>query len=144
MKSLLLCLACAVFTVNAGDYTTQFFAASYHPTTEKDLNKNHYLLGVEYIEDNIGYSLSIYKNSFYRTTVMYTQSLYIENDSNNYKFFLSVGAATGYQDTGADCLFELGNICSVLATGVIFTTYDIRPRITVLAQALVFSLEYKW
>jgi len=145
MKELLiLSLACAVFTSNASDLKIQFFAASYHPTSTEKMNGKHYLLGLDYIEDNIGYNLSTFRNSYNKQSVMYTQSLYIENHDPDYKIFLSAGVATGYKNTGGICIFELGNLCSVFGAGVIFTTYDMQPRITILGEALVFTLEYKW
>ena len=127
---LALVLVCTVFTTYAGDFTIQFFAVSYHPTSSEELNRKHKLLGIEYIEDNIGYSLSTYKNSYNKQSVMYTQSVYIENHNRYYKFFLSAGVATGYKNTGGICIFEVGSLCSVLGAGIIFTTYDTRPRIT--------------
>jgi len=144
MKILLLSLACAVFTTTASDYTTQFFVASYHPISNDKMNREHNLLGFEYIEDNIGYSLSTFKNSYSKQSVMYTQSVYIENHDQYYQFFLSAGIATGYKNTGGICIFEVGSLCSVLGAGVVFTIHDIRPRVTLLGGALLFSLEYKW
>ena len=144
MNKILLSLACVVFTANAGDFTTQFFAASYHPTSSEKMNTKHKLLGIEYIESNIGYSLNTFNNSYNKQSIMYTQSVYIENHDQNYKFFLSAGVATGYKDTGSICIIEVGDFCSVFGVGVILTIYDIRPRITLLGEALVFSLEYKW
>ena len=144
MKKILLPLVCAVFTANAGDFTTQFYAVSYHPTSSEKMNKKHKLLGFEYIKDNIGYSLSTFENSYNKQSVMYTQSVYIENYDQDYKIFLLAGVATGYQDTGGICILELGDLCSVFGVGVILTIYDTRPRITLLGEALVFSLEYKW
>jgi hypothetical protein len=99
MNKILLPLACAVFTANAGDFTTQFYAVSYHPTSSEKMNGSHKLLGVEYIKDNVGYSLSTFENSYNKQSVMYTQSVYIENYDLNYKVFLLAGVTTGYQDT---------------------------------------------
>jgi len=139
-----LALSCAAFTANAGDFTIQFFATSYHPTSSEKMNDKHKLLGIEYIDSNIGYSLSTFKNSYNKQSVMYMQSVYFDNDDHNYVFFLSAGVVTGYKDTGGICILELGEFCSAFGVGVIFTTYDIRPRVTLLGEALVFSLEYKW
>jgi hypothetical protein len=97
MNRLILLLTYTGFTANSGDFTMQFFATSYHPTSSEQLNRSHMLLGIEYIEDNIGYSLTTFKNSYNKQSVMYTQSAYIENYDNDYKFFLSVGLATGYK-----------------------------------------------
>ena len=108
------------------------------------MNGEHNLVGIEYIEDNIGYNLTTFKNSYYKQTVMYTQSIYIENYNQDYKFFFSAGAATGYKDTGGICILEIDNLCGVLGAGVIITTYDLRPRFLVFGETLVFSLEYKW
>lgn len=143
-KLLLLALVCAVFTANAGDFTLQFFAASYHPTSSEKMNGKHKLLGIEYIEDNIGYSLSTFDNSYSKQSVMYMQSFYIENYNQHYKIFLSAGVTSGYKNTGGICLLEVGDLCSIFGVGIVFTTYDARPRITLLGEALVFSLEYKW
>jgi len=144
MKGLLILpLAYAALTANAGDLKLQFFAASLHPTTSEKMNGKHYLIGLDYIEDNIGYNLTTFNNSYNKQSVMYTQSLYIENNAQDYKIFLSAGVATGYQNTGGICILELGNLCSVFGAGVIFTTFDLQPRVTILGEALVFTLEYK-
>jgi len=139
-----LALACTLFTAHAGDYSIQFFVASHHPTSNEKLNRKHKLLGIEYMESNLGYSLSTFKNSYNKQSVMYTQSVYIENYVQDYKFFLSAGVATGYKNTGGICILEIGSLCSVFGAGIIFTTYDTRPRIALLGQSLIFSLEYKW
>ena len=143
LLALVLAFACIELTAHAGDYTLQFFATSYHPMSSEKTNGDHNLLGIEYIESNIGYSLSTFKNSYHKQSVMYAQSVYLENYDRHYSFFLSAGAATGYKNTGA-CIIEIGSLCSVFGLGIVFTTYDIRPRIAFIGEALVLSLAYKW
>ena len=53
-RLLSLLLSYVVFTANAGDFTIQFYATSYHPTGSEKRNGKHKLVGIEYIDNNIG------------------------------------------------------------------------------------------
>ena len=72
---------------------------------------------------------------------MYTQSIYLPINDNWTGFYLA-GVTTGYEDTGAICLLELGPLCSVIGGGFQYESGTFKPRISLFGLAFVLSISY--
>jgi hypothetical protein len=139
---LILMTACVAVPATA-EVNVTFYGKAWHPTLS-DLNENNDLIAIEYIDttdSKVGYVLASYTNSYNQQAFMYTQSLYIPHHEH-WETILSAGATTGYQDTGAVCIIELGDLCSVVSIGIQYSKYKFKPRVTIFGPALVFSLSY--
>ena len=137
-------LACLTTTpALASEYSATFFATSAHPISSGEYNSKHNFVGIEYIENGVGYSISTFKNSYYKQSIMYSQTAYIDNNQD-YKVFLMAGAVSGYEDTGAICLVKAGSICGTIGAGIVWQYHELQPRVTIFGEAVVFSLAYAW
>lgn len=130
---------------HADDIAVTFFGNSVHPFSD-DMNGKHELLGLEYLDTSesytVGYGVSTFINSYSIRGYMYTQTAYIHWDNYPLTTVLMGGVTTGYKDTGAVCIMEVGALCAVAGLGIQYDTYAIKPRVTMFGGAIVLSLSY--
>jgi len=118
--------------------TKHFFRTYEENEVDKRINENHNFIAVEYRRKNTGYSVSYFTNSYRRKSVMIDFAKYARL-SDNFELSYRFGLSTGYS-AGNYCIINGAKYCPIVSAGLAYTKYKVKPKISLIPNALAFSL----
>lgn len=117
--------------------TKHFFSTYEENQVDKKINESHNFLAIEYRNKNTGYSVSYFTNSYKRKSVMIDFAKYARL-SYNFELSYRFGLSTGYS-AGNYCIVNGAKYCPIVSAGLAYTKYKVKPKISLIPNALAFS-----